>query len=216
MPVLSFVLYHGNEAWRVEKSLLAAVAKHDQQDDDDETLALLRLLFSDFFYLLIDLTSTPDVELLAVPLIGIALYTLKHIRSMTEDKITIVIQHGYRLPYEHRKTLMWGIMHYVQAAHPHLDAEVFEKIGDKVYRDMVKENPCLKEEEGMAKPLSFDFEDALADREAEGLVKGIQQGKLAAQRDIALSLLKQGIPEATVCNTTKLSRKEVQLLKKSL
>ena len=51
---------------------------------------------------------------------------------------------------------------------------------------------------------------------AEGKAEGIEQGELAARRDIALSMLKQGVLEATICNTTKLSRKEVQLLKKSL
>ena len=72
------------------------------------------------------------------------------------------------------------------------------------------------------------FERELAESKAEGIeqgkAEGIEQGKatglvkgkLAAQRDIAISMLKQGLSEATICSTTKLSRKEVQLLKKSL
>ena len=95
--------------------------------------------------------------------------------------------------------------------------------------------PHLAEEELVMYKREFGletFERELAERESEGIEKGkaegkaegklegkaegIEQGKVEASRDIALKLLKQGISEAIVCSTTKLSRKEVQLLKKSL
>ena len=75
--------------------------------------------------------------------------------------------------------------------------------------------PHLAEEELVMYKREFGletFERELAEHKAEG----IEKGKLEASRDIALKLLKQGISEAIVCSTTKLSRKEVQLLKKSL
>ena len=123
------------------------------------------LLFLTSFIFLLTCRAHPDDVLLAVPLIGIALYTLKHIHSMTEAKIARIIRHSYRLPIKHRRVLMWGIVCYVRAAYPQFDEKVFQKMGDKVYGDMLRRNPRLRKEKDMSKQVSFDFEDALAERE---------------------------------------------------
>ena len=47
---------------------------------------------------------------------------------------------------------------------------------DKVYGDMLRRNPRLRKEKDMSKQVSFDFEDALAEREAIG----IEQARLRA------------------------------------
>ena len=232
-PVMSFVLYHGKTAWQVDKDFVAAFVKDSELEEDERAIVLLRAIISNFFYILIDLQSATDEELLSVPLIGIALYTLKHIHSMTEAKIARIIRHSYSLSLEHRKTLMWGITCYVRAAYPQFDGEVFQNIGDKVYRDIVSSNPKLQEEEGMSKPLSFDFEDALAEREAEGLAKGkaegiqqgkaegiqqgkaegIQQGEVTGRRKVALRMLKAKMSDADIQRLTKLTKRELELLK---
>ena len=221
-PVVSFVLYHGKTAWRMDKDFVSAFVRGSELQEDELVLKLLQAIVANFFYILIDLQGTADEVLLVVPLIGIALYTLKHIHSMTKAKIALIIRHSYSLVYEHRKALMWGITCYVQAAYPQFDEEVFQNIGDKVYADMVANNPKLKEEEGMSKPLSFDFEDALAEREAEGLAKGkaegieqgIEQGEAEGRRKVALRMLKAKMSEADIQQLTKLTKHELELLKK--
>ena len=216
-PVLSFVLYHGEEAWDVDEDFASAFAKNSNLEGGNATINLLRAMFSGFFYLLIDLPRISDKELLTVPYIGIALYVLKHIRNMKKAKIARLIRHSYRLPHEHRQALMWGIMCYVQAAYPQFDREVFHNLGDKVCRDMIRKNPSLKQEESMAKTLSFDFEDALAEREAEGLAKGeaegLAKGEAEGRRKVALRLLKSDVDEETIRQATKLTKRQLKLLK---
>ena len=96
----------------------------------------------------------------------------------------------------------------------------------------------------MSKPLSFDFEDALAEREAEGLAKGkaegiqqgkaegiqqgkaegiqqgkaegIQQGENEGRRKVALRMLKAKMSDADIQRLTKLTKRELELLKKRL
>ena len=87
----------------------------------------------------------------------------------------------------------------------------------------IEDCPHLAEEELVMFKREFGLEvlerevaEGKAEGKAEGEAEGLAKGKLEARRDIAISLLKQGIPEDTICSTTKLSRKEVQLLKKSL
>ena len=58
-PVVSFVLYHGKQAWQSEKDFVSAYIKDSELEDDEMVIKLLHAIISNFFYLLIDLQSTP-------------------------------------------------------------------------------------------------------------------------------------------------------------
>ena len=111
---------------------------------------------------------------------------------------------------------MWGITCYVRAAYSQFDEKVFQRLGDKVYGDMVGRNPSLRKEKDMTKTISFDFEDALDEREAEGIEQGIEKGEAEGRRKVALHLLKSDVDEETIRRATQLTKRELAALKKAL
>ena len=50
----------------------------------------------------------------------------------------------------------------------------------------------------------------------EGKAEGLAEGKAEGRSEIAIAMLKDDEPEAKICRLTGLSRKELQLLKRSL
>ena len=64
----------------------------------------------------------------------------------------------------------------------------------------------------MAQIFKFGFEDAFDEGKAEGMAKG----KAEERSKIALNMLKGGETDAKICRITGLTRKELQLLKRSL
>ena len=74
--------------------------------------------------------------------------------------------------------------------------------------------------EGIPRPISFDFEDALAEREAKGLAKGeakgLAKGKAKERRKVALRMLKAKMSDTDIQQLTKLTKRELKLLKRGL
>ena len=157
-----------------------------------------------------------DGETFACPAM---VYVIKHNKKLTRQKISILLELCRELKAKGKDVVVGGILWYGINVSGLSEADWLEiELEDCPH--LAKEKLVMyKREFGLE-----TFERELAETRAEGIEQGIEQGKaegeatgkLAAQRDIAISMLKQGLSEATICRTTKLSRKEVQLLKKSL
>lgn len=57
-------------------------------------------------------------------------------------------------------------------------------------------------------------EECEAIREEDGYIRGLEEGELAKQRDIAVKMLKEGLDEDLICRMTGLSKDELKELNK--
>ena len=181
----------------------------------------------------IDLATLLDLAPTIAPALFIVqrIYTLKHEDIAEFYRLCLSVTHDLRMKLlektgiyivKYARGYSWGLLEKIEKMTLAEEDCVMGRV--KFSREAAVAEALEQGIEQGIERVKFSREAAVAEGiergKAEGIergkAEGIEQGKLAAQRDIALSMLKQGIPEATVCNTTKLSRKGVQLLKKSL
>ena len=210
----------------------------------DHMLAVLRQChraFATHEQLAVALQRVPDAVLLdgktfACPAMP---YVIKHNKKLARAQIVVLLGLCREMKAQGKKVVMEGILWYAISASglsleewlaiemedcPHLAEEELvmykREFGLETFERELAEHKAEGIEQGKAEGIEKGKAEGIEQGKAEGIeqgkAEGIEKGKLEASRDIALKLLKQGISEAIVCSTTKLSRKEVQLLKKSL
>ena len=175
------------------------------------------LLTLDVLYL----QNIPDRVLLAHRF-GVFAYVYKNIYNLDDKQLTIVLARCHHLIEAGKGVEVNLLIDYIV---------VVKKNGVSRRRLAAVERkhfPNLAEELRVMPRYATSFDIVAEKAHAEGKAKGHAEGKArghaegkakghAAERSkIALAMLKEGESEAKICRVTELSRKELQLLKRSL
>lgn len=216
--VLSLLLIGSDDAPKQNNYVDAVLDGIDMPEHVLAALAKCRQSFATHEQLVVALQRVPDAVILdgktfTCPAV---FYVIKHNKRLDRRRVATLLSLCRELQARGKDVVVAGILCYaIPASGLSVEAWLVLEIEDC---------PHLAEEELVMYKREFGLEvlerevreEGRAEGRVEGKAEGLAKGKLEARRDIAIGMLKQGIPEDTICSTTKLSRKEVQLLKQSL
>ena len=219
--VLSLLLVGSGKPPKHGNYVDAVLAKLDLPAKVMAVLQQCRGAFATHKQLTVALQRVPDEVLLdgksfACPAVP---YVIKHNKSFTPEKIAKLLSLCRAMQAKGKDVVVTGILCYAIPVSG-LSEEEWLAIE-------IADCPHLTKEELVMYKREFGlevFERDLAEREAEGLAKGkaegIQQGKAEGEnegrRKVALRMLKAKMSDADIQRLTKLTKRELELLKKRL
>lgn len=219
--VLSLLLIGSGNVPKHSNYVDAVLASSDIPEPVQVALRNCRQSFATHEQLAVALQHVPDAEILdgKTFVCPAVIYVIKHNKRLTRRRVSTLLALCRVMKAKGKDVVVGGLLWYAVHASG-LSEEEWLAIELEDCPHLAKEELVMyKREFGLEvfeRELAESKAEGIEEGKAEGIEEGKAEGKLAERRDIALSMLKQGIPEATICRTTKLNRKEVQLLKKSL
>jgi flagellar biosynthesis/type III secretory pathway protein FliH len=98
------------------------------------------------------------------------------------------------------------------------EEELMEEIKqlDQQEEEKILKLPNSWREKGIAEGIQKGTAEGMQKGIAEGIQKGIQEGKMEEKRQTVLEMLKEGLTVDLIAKVTKISRSEIEELKKKL
>ena len=169
-----------------------------------EVLRQCRQSFATHEQVAVALQRVPDAVILdgktfACPAM---VYVIKHNKSLTRLRIAILMSLCRAMLVQGKQVVVSGILWYGISASG-LSEEEWLAIELADCPHLAKEELVMYKREFGLETVEREIAESKAEGVEQGKAEGKAEGDLAARRDIALSLLQQGISEATICSTTK-------------
>ena len=227
--VLSLLLIGSEDAPKHSSYIDAVLASRDVPERVVAVLRRCRQVFDTHLSLGVALQRVPDEVILDGKsfICPATIYVIKHNKRLIRERIAMLLRLCREMKAQGKDVVVGGILWYginasgmseeewlaIEVADcPHLPKEELVMFKREFGLETVEREIAESKAEGIQQGKA----EGIQQGKAEGIQQGKAEGKLAERRDIAISMLKQGLPEATISSTTKLSRKEVRLLKRSL
>ena len=216
--VLSLLLIGSDDAPKQNNYVDAVLDGIDMPEHVRAALKKCKQLFSTHEQLSVALQRVPDAVILdgktfTCPAV---FYVIKHNKRLDRRRVATLLSLCRELQARGKDVVVAGILWYAIPASG-LSVEAWLAIEIEDCPHLAEEELVMSKREFVLETLEREVAEGIEQGKAEGIeqgkAEGRAKGKLEARRDIAIGMLKQGIPEDTICSTTKLSRKEVQLLK---
>ncbi len=160
---------------------------------------------ANFFSIVCNIWDISDEKLLSGDAAGIILYAMRNFWYATDDHVAEIIDKSRGIDREDAKLLLSKLMSYYKNTDKVLGHEEFDRVERQRW-------PQLREEDRLMPEILLGYDRYFAD----GLTKGRTEGKTEERSAVAIRLLKAGVNEGIVRQTTKISKKELTQLKKSL
>ena len=142
-----------------------------------------------------------------------ALFGMRNYWDMDDDVVGEIIDKARLLPRQERDFVFSVLIDYYECADKGYDRKGFARVERKRY-------PHLKEGEGLVTTVELGFDRAKQEGMRQGMRKGkqlgIEKGIKLGKLDTARQLLLDGYDEQAICRATKLSKKELAEIKRSL
>ena len=206
IPIIPIIFYHGkNEKWRGPLSF---------QDSLKGMTSEIKESFGgniiDFIHLFINvhqLKNAKDIKKLAIwPF----LFLLANIWNLSEELIDELFILVNKIDEKHYKELIEAMAVYINKINPKFTLDVFTKIETK---NVKKEKRIMQK----FKTIREEFlEEGREEGLEEGLEKGREEGREEGIKKVAMMMIKNNIDDSDILLFTKLSKKELQALKKEL
>ena len=147
----------------------------------------------------------------------LALFGMRNYWDMDDDVVGKIIDKAHLLPRQERDFVFSVLIDYYECADKGYDRKGFARVERKRY-------PHLKEGEGLVTTVELGFDRAKQEGMRQGMrkgkqlgiEKGIEKGIKLGKLDTARQLLLDGYDEQAICRATKLSKKELAEIKRSL
>ena len=203
-------------------ALLGKLGKCNQTRHLATLLVRNRAAFLDCQPPVLAMPNVPDTALLNRNLLrsGAVFYAIKHRQQLQPERIAILLGLCRAMIARGKEVVVNGTICYAVAASG-LDFAAWRRIE-------FENTPHLQDEERVMHKREFGLTAMMKDMraegkaegkvegKAEGKVEGKAEGKVEERSKIALHMLQEGETEAKICRVTSLTRKELQLLKRSL
>ncbi len=164
---------------------------------------------ANFFSIVCNIWDISERKLMMGGAAGIILYAMRNFWRATKEHLAVIIKKCSKIDRNDAKLLLAGLMSYYEHTDKGLGREEF----DRVERDLW---PRIREEDRLMPEILLGYDRYFAEGLAKGQAKGLTKGRTEERSAVAIRLLKAGVDESIVRQTTKISKKELTQLKKSL
>ena len=145
--------------------------------------------------------------------VSLALFGMRNYWDMDEEVVVEILKKARLLAQQEREFVLSVLMDYYECADKGFDRKGFDRVERKRF-------PHLKEEERLMPEIEFGFDRARQQGKQLGIEQGIEQGKQLGieqgRLDTARHLLLEGVDERIICKAAKLSKQELEEIKRSL
>ncbi len=184
---------------------------------------------ANFFSIVCNIWDISERKLIAEGPAGIILYAMRNFWQATKEHLAVIIKKCSKIDRNDAKLLLAGLMSYYEHADKGLGREEFDRVERDLWPRIREEDRLMPEillgydryfaeglAKGQAKGLTKGLTEGLTKGRTEGLTEGLTKGRTEERSAVAIRLLKAGVDEGIVRQTTKISKKELTQLKKSL
>ena len=137
--------------------------------------------------------------------VSLALFGMRNYWDMDEEVVVEILKRARLLARQEREFVLSVLMDYYACADKGFGRKGFDEVERKRF-------PHLKEEERLMPEIEFGFDRARQQGRQLGIKQGVEQGRLETVKHFLL----EGVDEQIICKAAKLSKQELEEIKRSL